>query len=802
MVKAANSSFRPSVAAQSVGRSDCEQSSCLFGKPRNRASRISRRCWLPLLVAASVCVSGLMATALSPLADRPVRDYSHFRDSRDTLSALSRLHGVSRFLPESTGLGQDGPFVLDSQNMRCVGRWPFGPCQRLSLSDHVSTDHLLFLGAGYGVRILNVANPALPTTVGKVDVLGNMEAGGIVKKDTLLYVLSTHHGLEIFSIANLASPRKLGEYLLTSWNNDLAVKDSFAYTVGLDMMVHVISVADPSRCQEIAAYGPLTDYTDGCCIQGSVLYVAAQSAGLIALDISDPHHPAVLGTLPGLACVKVVVDSNYAYLVGGGCGVLVVSVANPRSMNVVGQLSSVPAGAFCKCGFLLYTVNEESYSVRFSVVDVSQPSWPTLVSDTTAVGWGGAVTGVGMFGYAYTADDWGGFHVIDARDPIHLVVDTVLFRADATMGLAVSRGYAILAEDMSSVPIIDVHSPSMPYEVGAYDTNKLMPWRTSVVIRDTLAYACGLWLSVINFTDPAHPFLVARPTFIDRDVLDMSAMDSLLFVGEDGEFTVFDISDPAHLRATDSFSLGMRGVSDVEADGNRVYVSIPYSALRIYDCSNPDSLRLVGQIYGDHNQYAFASAARDSVLYAGVNGVGIVAYDVSDPSNPYVIGEDTNWAVLNFSDVALWGDKLVVSSWGYIRVLDISDPTNMREVGHYQPIGGLAGIAVDSSHIYAACGDGGLSILELLPSGIAENTVNTGYAALRGGQSVVRGVLEIPEAISNKPQAASFLLDIAGRKVQDLHPGPNDVSRLAAGVYFVSDSRSGQRVVHKVVIQR
>ncbi len=51
--------------------------------------------------------------------------------------------------------------------------------------------------------------------------------------------------------------------------------------------------------------------------------------------------------------------------------------------------------------------------------------------------------------------------------------------------------------------------------------------------------------------------------------------------------------------------------------------------------------------------------------------------------------------------------------------------------------------------------------------------------------TVVRGVLFLPEAASHKPQATSRLLDISGRKVLDLHPGANDVSRLAPGVYFV-----------------
>jgi hypothetical protein len=49
------------------------------------------------------------------------------------------------------------------------------------------------------------------------------------------------------------------------------------------------------------------------------------------------------------------------------------------------------------------------------------------------------------------------------------------------------------------------------------------------------------------------------------------------------------------------------------------------------------------------------------------------------------------------------------------------------------------------------------------------------------------------------------LLDISGRKVLDLRPGANDVSRLGAGVYFISERVAGSRALagtRKVVITR
>jgi hypothetical protein len=71
--------------------------------------------------------------------------------------------------------------------------------------------------------------------------------------------------------------------------------------------------------------------------------------------------------------------------------------------------------------------------------------------------------------------------------------------------------------------------------------------------------------------------------------------------------------------------------------------------------------------------------------------------------------------------------------------------------------------------------------------------------------TVVRGVLFLAGATSCKPQAAS-LLDASGRKVLDLVPGPNDVSRLSPGVYFVrgaqAQAQAQAQAIGKVILTR
>lgn len=57
------------------------------------------------------------------------------------------------------------------------------------------------------------------------------------------------------------------------------------------------------------------------------------------------------------------------------------------------------------------------------------------------------------------------------------------------------------------------------------------------------------------------------------------------------------------------------------------------------------------------------------------------------------------------------------------------------------------------------------------------------------GATVVREMLRLPRDIGVR----AALLDISGRKVLDLAPGPNDASGLAPGVYFVTQERLGKK---------
>ena len=66
-----------------------------------------------------------------------------------------------------------------------------------------------------------------------------------------------------------------------------------------------------------------------------------------------------------------------------------------------------------------------------------------------------------------------------------------------------------------------------------------------------------------------------------------------------------------------------------------------------------------------------------------------------------------------------------------------------------------------------------------------EETMNDERVTMNSLPTIVRGVLFLPSASGTGRDASNVLLDVAGRKVMELHPGTNDVRTLVPGVYFV-----------------
>jgi len=102
------------------------------------------------------------------------------------------------------------------------------------------------------------------------------------------------------------------------------------------------------------------------------------------------------------------------------------------------------------------------------------------------------------------------------------------------------------------------------------------------------------------------------------------------------------------------------------------------------------------------------------------------------------------------------------------------------------------------------CGTNGRGAFVTDPLVAVEETMNDERGTRNVGPTIVRGSLVLSRELSAGSRQPVVLLDATGRKVMELKPGPNDVRRVPAGVYFVrtetADKRPNARTA-KVVIR-
>jgi hypothetical protein len=146
-------------------------------------------------------------------------------------------------------------------------------------------------------------------------------------------------------------------------------------------------------------------------------------------------------------------------------------------------------------------------------------------------------------------------------------------------------------------------------------------------------------------------------------------------------------------------------------------------------------------------------------------------------------------------------DTTTMVSWN--RGGEWSQPEQAASGGPYSSI--MVSDSRGLVHLFYKGFDRWYGVHRLSRPGVEEETPYASRTEPRARPTVVRGVLRLPVSAST---THTSLFDMTGRQVMALHAGPNDMSQLSPGVYFVmeqsasSSRHSGPPSVHKVVIQR
>ncbi|HYK01225.1 MAG TPA: Ig-like domain-containing protein [Thermoanaerobaculia bacterium] len=131
--------------------------------------------------------------------------------------------------------------------------------------------------------------------------------------------------------------------------------------------------------RETTAYGavPLAGYTSDIAVFGAYAFIAADTAGLHVVDVSDPAAPVLVTTLqtPGNAN-KLDLRWPYLFLAAGSAGLQVVNVADPAAPEVIASLATSGAAHD------VFYRNDRVYigqEFGFDIVNVADPRAPKRI---------------------------------------------------------------------------------------------------------------------------------------------------------------------------------------------------------------------------------------------------------------------------------------------------------------------------------------------------------------------------------------------------------------------------------------
>jgi len=171
-------------------------------------------------------------------------------------------------------------------------------------------------------------------------------------------------------------------------------------------------------------------------------------------------------------------------------------------------------------------------------------------------------------------------------------------------------------------------------------------------------------LKVFDLSDPGNPVYIGAQQ-LGNDIETIFSLSGLLFIGSETGMFIYSIEDPRNPVRLSRYE-HVESCDPVVANSTHAYVTLR-----------------TGQN-----------------CWRGVNQLEVL--DVTDPTNPVLIGE---YAMENPKGLALRGDLLYVCDGG-IKIMDISDPLNLKQVGLLSS-DAFDLIALDNSLI--AIGEGSLS---------------------------------------------------------------------------------------------
>ncbi len=204
-------------------------------------------------------------------------------------------------------------------------------------------------------------------------------------------------------------------------------------------------------------------------VDGNYAFLAG-SGGLQIIDVSNPRSPKSVATIetPGTG-ESVFIQEGYAYVSDWDEGLRVIDISNPLNPILKGALK-VPNSIYTKNSVVVGDYAYVAADFEFSIINVSNPDAPSLVSNISGDNWRTECVRVRSNTAYITCSGSVAFKIMDVSDPASIKLYGSVPLPYIGWDIELQGNYAYVACGEEGVQIININNPNSPAIVGEYDT--------------------------------------------------------------------------------------------------------------------------------------------------------------------------------------------------------------------------------------------------------------------------------------------------------------------------------------------
>lgn len=444
------------------------------------------------------------------------------------------------------------------------------------------------------------------------------------------------------------------------------------------------------RIRSVAAPAP----TRKVAVSGDYAYVAAGSAGLLVMDISEPASPGLAGSVSSTDAQDVAVDGTTVFVADGAGGVAIVDAAIPSSPRLLatytGSIGNAIRIEVDRVTDQLFVV-DDSAGTQLLALDVANPTAPALI-DTVSQ------TDRSFFELAIVEGLSGG-----TASGVYVIASNV---DPAPRGATI---YAYFLDESSSAMVLagsrffDADGgDDLPVQMAVGETHLYMLRIPSAMVSGARPYSLGVYSSLSDSTPGVYTNLDGLPA-------DLAYADDRVVAVDEYKLQAFDVSDPNNPDRIYELDTPAKPTGVAMKDGSHAFVAAGTPSFQTVDLQAPLAPSEAGS-WTDASVYDLRVRG-DLAYLATANPNELRILNVGSLPSPQALGS----APLGYAyGVAISGDYAFVAAGAEgLRVVSVADPNAPNVVGAVAPIAGnLNAIEVKGDYAYAA-GRAGLEIYDI-----------------------------------------------------------------------------------------